>query len=237
MSNNSQESKDIETRDSEKVNEAIRCIVKRDLDTAHRLLLEVIENTPTDYVNEFIEGETLFIKFWDKEQFLHYVNWYKRDLKYEKIIWIMNAYPRAYFYLGYMMMEAEEWEKAIEYLEKGHALEKTNPTFLTEMALAHGRLGSHKKALELYRQSQTVNTYTRVSDRATALRGEGFVRIEMGDLDGAGYAYREALKIGEEKKLIRQQLKYIEHLRSGGKPVQPNILTTGEPKRWWQFWK
>jgi hypothetical protein len=59
----------------------------------------------------------------------------------------------------------------------------------------------------------------------------------LSDDGGAGYAYREALKIGEEKKFIRKQLKYIEYLRSGGKPVQPSILTTGQPKRWWQFCK
>jgi hypothetical protein len=67
MSNNSQESKEIETRDCEKVNEAIQCIHKRDLDKAHRLLLEVIENTPATYVNEFTEGDTLFVKFWDQQ--------------------------------------------------------------------------------------------------------------------------------------------------------------------------
>lgn len=237
MSDNPQESKVTEIRDHEKVNEAIQHIFKKDLETAHRLLFEVIENTPLNYENEFMEGDRRFIKFWNKSQFLHYAKWNPESHEAKEIIWIVNAYPRAYFYLGFMMMEAGEWEKAIAFLEKGHALEKTNPKFLIEMAHAYSRLGNHKKALEIFRQAQTVNAYCSVLDKAAALRGEGFVCIEMGDLDGAGYAYREALKIGEEKKLIRNQLKYIEHLRSGGNPVQGNMWARDITKRWWQFWK
>lgn len=237
MSESTNKSKTIETQDAEKVNEAILCVMKKDLETANHLLSEVIVNTPTDYVNEFTKDDIRFIKFWDQQQFIHYVDWHKGELEWKQIFWILNAYPRAYYYQGFLVMESGEWKKAIDFFKKGHVLEPTNPKFNIEMAHACAQLGDHHEAVKLFRQAQIVNAYSSKSDKAAALRGEGFVRIEMGDLDGAGYAYREALKIGEAKKLIRKQLKYIEYLRSGGRPVRGTTYDPSQFRQWWQFWK
>lgn len=237
MSESPSEVKEIEERDAEKVDNAIQCISRRDLDAAHRLLLEVIENTPANYVNEFIEGDSLFVKFWDQQEFIHYVNWHKGSFEVENVVWIKNAYPRAFYYLGFLMTEAKEWGKAIEFLEKGKALEPTNPKFTTEKAQAFIWLGDHQKALELYKQAQAVNAHSNEHDKAVALRGEGFVLTEMGDLDGAENAYRESLKIELKNKLAHKELKYIAHLRSGGKPGRAIKVSTGWARHWWQFWK
>jgi hypothetical protein len=69
MSENPYEVTEIEKQDGKKVDNSIHCISRKDLDTAHRLLLEVIENTPANYINEFTKGDSLFIKFWDQQQF------------------------------------------------------------------------------------------------------------------------------------------------------------------------
>jgi tetratricopeptide (TPR) repeat protein len=225
-----------EARDCEKVDKAIECLMKKDLDTAFRLLSGVIENTPADYVNEFSEGDCYTIKFWDQSSFLYYIEWYKKNLKHKELIWVRNVYPRAYFYLGFIMMESEDWERAIEFFKKGRSLEPTNPKFNHEMAYAYSRLGDHQKALELFRSAQIVNAYSSKYDNAAALRGEGFVLIEMGDLDGAEKAYQRSLYIGHNRH-ARRQLKYIKHLRSGGKRVQANIFQSDISKQWWQFWK
>jgi len=231
------EVREIEVRDAEKVDRAILCISRKYLDIAHRLLLEVIENTPANYVNEFIEGDSLFVKFWDQQEFIHYVNWHKGSFEVENVVWIKNAYPRAFYYLGFMMMEAKEWGKAIEFLEKGQALEPTNPNFTTEKAQAFAQLGDHQKALELYKQAQTINAHSNEHKKAVALRGEGFVLTEMGDLDGAEKAYCESLKIEPKNKLAQKELKYIARLRSGRKPGRAITMSTGLARHWWQFWK
>jgi len=125
----------------------------------------------------------------------------------------------------------------IEFLDWGQALEPTNPNFVIEKAQALAQLGDHQKALELYKQAQTVNAYSSKHNKAVALRGEGFVRIEIGDLDGAERAYRESLKIEPRNKLVRKQRKYIAHLRSGGVPKRAITVATDRVKPWWQFWK
>jgi tetratricopeptide (TPR) repeat protein len=113
----------------------------------------------------------------------------------------------------------------------------TIPKFALEKAQALARLGDHQKALELYKLAQTLNAYSSEHDNAVALRGEGFVHIEMGNIDSAERAYRESLIIEPKNKLVRYELKYIAHLRSGGDPVRAITVTTDRIKRWWQFWK
>jgi hypothetical protein len=41
----------------------------------------------------------------------------------KRIDWVVNAYPRACYYLGYLFIEAGTFERAIEFLEHGLGLE------------------------------------------------------------------------------------------------------------------
>lgn len=208
---------DIESADVDKVDAALQSITSGRLDEAETLLLGVIANTPSDYANTEETGDVISIKFWDETTFIHYVTWEKHHGRANKTIkWLSNAYPRAYFHMGFLCVKHQQFDKAINYLEKGQALEPTNPKFSFEKAKALASLGRKEEALALYAHITEISAYVSAHDLAIALRGRGFVLIEMGDLDNAELAFQSSLKIEPDNEVALNELSYINHLRQGG---------------------
>jgi len=75
----------LEIADAKKVDNSCYAISQGKLDFAESLLLGVISNTPSNYLNEFPDGEnSIAIKFWDQNAFLNYITWQKKT-GYRKI--------------------------------------------------------------------------------------------------------------------------------------------------------
>jgi tetratricopeptide (TPR) repeat protein len=227
-----------------KVDEAIQNIQAGNISNAQHLLEEVIANTPDDYLAEYEKDGVLHIEFWDKLEFLHYVTWQKLYGTDRSVTWVLNAYPRAYYYLGFTHVHLKNYYKALEYLDIGHRLQPNNPTFLMEKATAYSSLGEHSKALSLYEQVPDIGPFTTAPMKARALRGEGSQLIELGQLDAAEKAYKRSLKHDPDNELALQEIAYISHLRSGGRRTTARLVKTESlqkgkkrSKRWWQFWK
>ena len=108
-----------ESADVEKVNAAIAAISSRDIDAAERLLLAVIANTPMDYSKSTEDGAGLSIKLWDQTAFIHYVTWQKYRGIEKSVTWISNAYPRAHYYMGFLCVKRKQFDRVVEYLDKG----------------------------------------------------------------------------------------------------------------------
>ena len=53
-------------------------------------------------------------------------------------------------------------------------------------------------------------------DIAVALRGRGFVLVEMGQLDEAETAFEDSLELDPNNPIALNELQYVEHLRAGG---------------------
>ncbi len=51
-----------------------------------------------------------------------------------RIAWIGNAYPRAHYYLGFLCVKRRQFDRAVEFLDRGHQLEPTNPMLLCKSA-------------------------------------------------------------------------------------------------------
>lgn len=206
-----------ESADAEKVDAALQALTTGNLDEAESLLLTVIGNTPAEYSNSEENDKAISIKLWDQTNFVHYVTWQqKKGLANKDINWISNAYPRAHYYMGFLCVKQKQFDRAIEFLDKGHALEPTNPKFGFEKAQALVHSGRKQEALELYDQVTEIDAHVSARDLAVARRGRGFVLIEIGDLDNAEIAFRSSLEIEPENDVALNELRYIAHLRQGG---------------------
>lgn len=218
--------KDIESTDSAHVDAAIQAINKGEGDKAESLLKDVIQRIPDEYTNQYEEAGILFIKFWDRAEFLHYVA-YQKDQEAEKqITWIGNAYPRAYFHLGFLRVKAKKFAEAIPFLDQGFTLEPTNPKFVFEKAMALSRMQKHEQAMSLYNSINKVGPHVSRDDIARALRGRGSVFIEMGQLNQAESAFKESLKFQPDSRVAINELIYINQLRKGGSTTQANFAPT-----------
>lgn len=170
------------------------------------------------------------IKFWDKSEFLHFVTYIMDKDETDKILsgkklnWIGSAYPRACFHLGFLKVAAKEYGEALAFLDRGVALEPSNPNFKFEKAVALTHMRRFDEALRLYDSVTKVGLHVSPVNVARALRGRGGVLVEMGQLDRAEAMFKESLKHESGNKAAINELAYIAHLRSGGRSTSAELI-------------
>jgi tetratricopeptide (TPR) repeat protein len=216
-----------EEEDARKVDAAIESIRTGDFGEARQSLEDVISRTPAEYAYQYEEGDSLIIKFWDVTEFVHHVTRTKGTGQERKIVWKPSAYPRAHYYLGFLEVKEEHFDRALEVLEAGERLEP-NPHFLAEKAQALVRgPKNYEKALALYDRVLKQGEAVPGDLRAMAMRGMGFALIELNHLDLAEGYFRESLRLEPDSRVAANELAYIARLRAGGDPVPTEVVDTG----------
>jgi tetratricopeptide (TPR) repeat protein len=206
--------RDQEKIDAQKVSNAVNLISIGNLIAAKQMLVDVINNVPAHYAHTTkIDEDTVEMRFWDQNEFIHYVAWQKPTTKIKALL---AAYPRAYYYLGFIAIAENDYQSAIKFLDRGRMLEATNPNFLTEKAHALIKQGKFTEAFAIYNQISTLGPFVSAEVLALALRGKGAALVEMGDLLDAEQAYRESLKYAPTNELAMRELRYIENLMFSG---------------------
>jgi len=229
MSTNSA-TNDRDSADANTVDAAVEAMVRGDIGKAESLLTAVIANTPSQYTNCLEDDEEALIKFWDQSEFIHYVTWQKEQgLPIKSITWIGNAYPRAHYYMGFICIKRKQFDRAIEFLDKGQTLEPTNPKFIFEKAQALVHSGRKNEALALYDQVMEIGPHINAHDLAVSRRGRGFVLIEMNDLENAEAAFRSSLELEPDNQVALHELQYIHHLRQGGAAFFAEAIPSAGP--------
>jgi tetratricopeptide (TPR) repeat protein len=230
MTTNTSTEDAVEAEDAERVNTAMAALQAGDTRAAESLLLNVVQRSPSNYIYQYEKDGTCFIKFWDNHEFMHYVLWQKKQGAAKSITYIGSAYPRAYFYLGFLHVKTREYDRAVDFLDQGLALEPTNPKFRFEKAQALVGMKRFREALALYDSVNAIGPHVSPHDLAVALRGRGFVLVEMEDLAPAERAFQESLKIEPGNDVACNELRYIAQLRQGGvKGHTQKVVSTAPP--------
>jgi tetratricopeptide (TPR) repeat protein len=224
-----------EVEDAREVDQAVRFIQEGRTADAQALLQAVIARTPADYVTEYESGGKLHIKFWDMEEFMACVAWRNAQGQARDLVWMLNAYSRACYYLGYLRIEARDYAGAVEALDAGLQLEPDNPKLKCEKAQALIRQGQPALALALYDEVLQSTGFVSSINRALALRGRGYVLIEMDRLDEAEEAFQESQKIEPDSEVARNELAYIaqRRKRAGGEGLASELGVTQEQLDIW----
>lgn len=137
---------------------------------------------------------------------------------------VQNPYPTIAFMLGSYYVEVGRIDDAVRVLDAGIALPDMFGTrtsvanLMNERAAALNKAERFSEALEGY---EAVLERSGIADwqRAAALRGRGFVHIELGQLDDAEQSYQESLVHEPDNAIALNELEYIAHLRAGGETV------------------
>lgn len=152
------------------------------------------------------------LSFRSQRQYEHYLQAHGDG---EPIDWLDIACANAYNQLGYIAVEQDRIDEALQWLDKAHATAPYEPEPLIERGAAlnrrknwAGALASYRQALELARSHREA-AYA----EALALRGTGFALIELGDLPAAQSAYEESLKLEPGNRIADNELTYIRQLR------------------------
>lgn len=209
-----------ETADAELVDQGIRVLLAGDLEGAEALFRDVVTRTPTAYEQSRFDGKMTAIKFWTRNDFVYYVQWHNAHGSGHQTSWIPNAYPRAYYHLGFIHVKLGRFDQAAEFLKSGAKLEPSNPKFKFELAKALVSQGEPLASASLYLEvvREGLGPYVSPLDMAMAYRGCGFALIELNQLGHARDAYEQSLKFDPDGNLARAQLEYVDGLAHGAAP-------------------
>ena len=128
-------------------------------------------------------------------------------------------YCDAYFFRGYANVDLHNPEAAEADFTRALSLSPVNAHYLSEM----GELQSHKhdwaRALEYYERARDAATPYAPEDRQVAeltraLRGIGYVDVELGKLDEAEAMYRRCLELDPNDTKAQGELGYVLDLKA-----------------------
>jgi tetratricopeptide (TPR) repeat protein len=203
---------ELEHADAKKVDAALTHLKNGNIAEAEPILLDVCSRCPHDYQFEILEGDTRYVKCWDMMEFTVYCG-AQPDGGDKVVAWILSAYPRACYYLAYVLIEKDDFPSAIQWLMKGQSMEPWNPRFFRELGVAYAHMKDHKQALICYEQAANLPGISR-HDRALALRGMGVQLIDLRRLDEAETRLKESLELDANNANTKRELLYISQLRA-----------------------
>lgn len=125
----------------------------------------------------------------------------------------------AYYMKAYSLLEIGRIADAKASLERAIALSPRNSQFLSEMGNIYQREKNWPKAMEVFLASESAAREFSPPDLknvelARALRGLGYVYIELGRLDDASKMYRQCLEIDATDVKALNELRYIQGLKA-----------------------
>lgn len=135
------------------------------------------------------------------------------------VIWLDWSFREALHAKAFLAVGERDFDQAMEFLD----VEATFAPFAASAHCERGYILNHLKrpgdGLEAYKTALDLSLRFASSspDTPVALRGIGFSLVELGDLDGAEEAYRQALQLQPESAVAKEELEYIQRLRRGGK--------------------
>lgn len=184
---------------------------------AEKFLKEFVSDTPPDWKPVTESQDFVKIAFWDMTEFISYVAHRETSEIKKKVLWVTPSYSKAFYLLAFMTVEREDWSNAIKYIDRGIVLESDHPVLLCEKALRLSCMNRNEEAYHLYIKAVDIRPWALSRYRAMALRGVAVILIDLERLDEAEKMLKKSLEIEPESEVAKNELSYIEDLRSGGK--------------------
>jgi tetratricopeptide (TPR) repeat protein len=134
------------------------------------------------------------------------------------------TWANALYVKGFALIELNRRDEARTYLEQAGKLSPYNAHYLGELAEFHKSARDWNQALALFEQAAGAARAwspdeVKTSELGRALRGSGFVLIELGRLDEAEAKLRQCLELDPNDAGAKSELNYIRDLRASAKPT------------------
>ncbi len=136
--------------------------------------------------------------------------------------WIDIACPSAYHMTAYVLVGQKKYADAMPWLDRASAVAPYFGDARNERAFVLAQTGRLPEALAAYREVITLADANPAAAyiKPLALRGEGYVLIEMGDLAGAQLAYEASLAIDPDSTIAKSELDFIRQSRAAAAPAR-----------------
>jgi tetratricopeptide (TPR) repeat protein len=132
------------------------------------------------------------------------------------------AWCDAYFLRAYGLIDLGRNAEARQSLEKAIGMSPKNAHYVSELASVYRIEKNWKEALAKYETAaQLARDFSppesRVIELGEALRGKGYVLVELGRFDEAEATYKQCLEINPADKVAIGELGYVQSHRKQGK--------------------
>lgn len=136
----------------------------------------------------------------------------------ETAVVIDSAFCLAPFLKGFALIDLQRWDDAEPMLRLASESAPLNAQYRNEYAEWFKAMKQWQKAHDVFAEAYDLGQWesdenAKKFNQARALRGMGFVEIEMGDLDKAEESFRKSLKIIPDHPGAKSELQYIADLR------------------------
>jgi tetratricopeptide (TPR) repeat protein len=137
--------------------------------------------------------------------------------KYTHIDVMSGAWARALFLEGFAYNSLHRYEEARRALSLATALSPMNPHLFNELGYTCERLKDWPQAMQAFKNAENAADFLdgkrKVDEKTRAIRGQGYVLVELNKLDEAQAAYHRALAIDPGDVKSMGQLHYIQEVR------------------------
>lgn len=137
--------------------------------------------------------------------------------KYSHINVMSGAWVRALFLEGFAYNSLHRYEEARRALTLATALSPMNPHLFNELGYTCERLKDWPQAMQAFKNAENAADFLdgkrKVDEKTRAIRGQGYVLVELNKLDEAQAAYHRALAIDPGDVKSMGQLHYIQEVR------------------------
>jgi tetratricopeptide (TPR) repeat protein len=126
----------------------------------------------------------------------------------------------AYYLRGYAYGSLNQSQEAEASLKQALQLSPSNSQFLSELGNVYERRKDWPQAMKAFQDADTAagvaDPHVRIPLRCRALRGQGYVLVELHQLDDATKVYQTCLGINPGDQASTRELGYIQGLRNNG---------------------
>lgn len=196
--------------------EADKLIAEGRLAEARAMLEAAVRGIPAGWKPRRDDGRSLAIAFWNREEFLAYV---QRSHPDKTMYWVPESYSKAWYQLAGVAIEEERLENALFCIDCGLELEPDHPELWCEKGYVLGRSKRHAEALDCYVRAASARDWPPALYTARTLRGQGVALIDLDRLDEAEAALKRSLEYEPDNEGARNELEYIEKLRGQRKQM------------------
>ena len=131
---------------------------------------------------------------------------------------LAGTYCNAVFLRGFAEVDLGRFDAAEVDYQRALALSPRNPHYLSEMGELHSKKHEWNEALAWYHRAEEAKEFAGPelanAELGRALRGIGYVDVELGKLDEAEAIYRRCLAIDPRDQKAQGELGYVLQLRA-----------------------
>jgi len=170
--------------------------------------LQIIEPNSPDKVNYIMRKAEIFTLAYSKTSDNNYLN--KAISEYESLLDEMPNNPEALNNLAYMLAdENARLNEALEYSKRAHELKPNDPGFLDTYAYILHKNGRSSEAAEFLQSALQLYEQSRITAPPDVYEHLGMIKEELGLVDEAIAAYKQALEIGAMglPEIVKQRIK------------------------------